>query len=135
MIPTGTLAWASITPGFRPPGPHPMMVIQSYTNGNVGVAFVTHSGDLLRVGVPILRKDVPSAFRDRGGPLSDDTGVLALVDDRGQRRIAIGEPLGNDQLRIGGSIILLTRMVHLPTPEWQPLRQRIRAALELPNFL
>ena len=132
MTPPGTIAWASAAPGFRPPGAHPILVVKSFSNGNLGVAFITHSADLLRVGLPMSRRDTPSAFRERGGPLTDEDGVLALVDDRGCTRIAIAEPTSPSRLRIGTGEVTLTRIVHLPDSEWLPFRQRIRSALGMP---
>lgn len=129
MTTPGTIAWASAAPGFRPPGPHPLLIVQSFLNGNVGVAFVTHSADLLRIGLALRRRELPSAFVEHGGPLTDEDGVLALVDDRGCARIAVAEPLGGNRLRIGISEVTLTRVVRLPDGEWQPLRLRIQAAL------
>lgn len=132
MIRPGLIAMASAAPGFSPPTPHPLVVVLPYANGNVGLAFVTHSGDLLRASVPLRRAEVPTAFRDRGGPLTDDHSVLALVDDRGQKRILVAEPLAKDRLRIGTTEIRLTHIVQLPPTEWEPLRTRIRSALGLP---
>ena len=131
MIPPGTIGWASAAPGFNPPGPHPLLIVQAFPNDNVGVAFVTHSTDLLRVGLPLRRSELPSAFRESGGPLRDEDGVLALVDDRGRTCIAVAEPVGANCLRIGTSEVTLTRVALLPDGEWQPLRLRIRAALGL----
>ncbi len=131
MIRPGLMAMASAAPGFSPPGPHPLVVVLSYANGNVGLAFVTHSSDLLRTSVPLLRADLPTAFRDRGGPLTDDHSVLALVDDRGHKRIVIAEPRAQDRLLIGASEIRLSHAVQLPTSEWDPLHRRIRIALGL----
>ena len=130
MVP-GTIAWASAAPGFSPPSPHPLLIVLAHGNGNVGAAFITHSTDLLRVGVAMNRTETPSAFRERGGPLTDEAGVVALIDDRGQRRVVVAEPLAVDRLRIGSTEISLTRLVQLPAPEWEPLRQRIRVALGL----
>ncbi len=129
MIPVGTIAWATMAPGFKPPGPHPVLVVQAFPNGNLGLAFITHSSDLLRVGLPLRRSDCPSAFRERGGPLSDEDGVIALVDDRGCKRIAIATPIDSGCVRIGTIEVTLTRVVHLSDDVWLPLRLRIRTAL------
>jgi hypothetical protein len=128
----GTIAWSSIAPGFQPPGPHPLLVVRSFPNVNLAVAFVTHSEDLLRIGLQLRRQELPSAFRDRGGPLTDEAGVLALVDHRGNIRLAVAEPVGADRLQIGSAEVALTRIVQLPDGEWQPLRIRIRSALGVP---
>ena len=132
MIAPGTIAWASAAPGFSPPGPHPLLIVLAHPNGNLGVAFITHSNDLLKVGIALRRAEVPSAFRDRGGPLTDETGVVVLVDDRGHRRVLIAEPLAIDRLRIGSTEVRLTHSKTLPATEWQPLRARVRAALGMP---
>jgi hypothetical protein len=132
VITPGLIAMASAAPGFSPPGPHPLVVVLPYSNGNVGLAFVTHSRDLLRVSVPLRRAELPTAFRDQGGPLTDDHSVLALVDDRGQKRILVAEPLAKDRLRIGTTEIRLTHIVQLSASEWEMLRARIRSALKLP---
>ena len=132
MIAAGTIAWASAAPGFRLPGPHPVLVVRSFPNGNVSVVFVTHSGDLMRVGLPLRRRDLPSAFRERGGPLTDADGVLGLIDHRGHQCILIAEPAGTDRLLVGATEIRLSHVVQLPATEWEPLRFRIRSALGLP---
>lgn len=129
VIPVGTIAWASCAPSFRPPGPHALVVVRDYANGNVGVAFVTHATDLLRVGVRITRADCPSAFRNCGGPLTDERGLLAFVDDRNIPRVAIADPVARDRLRIGGIDVVLTHVVKLPSVEWQTLRKHIHTAL------
>jgi len=128
MIPAGTIAWANCAPGFRPPGPHALVVVLVYPNGNMGVAFVTHASDLYRVGVRITRGDCPSAFRERGGPLSDENGVMGLLDTRGDSRVVTATPVARDRLRIGAVEVSLTRIVPLPDAEWQKLRERIHAA-------
>ncbi len=129
MITAGTIAWASAAPGFRPPSPHPLLVLKSFPNGNCAIAFVTHSRDLLRASVPLLRSQVPSAFREFGGPLTDEHSVVALIDDRGQKRVAIATVSASDRLMIGSSQVELTFLVRLPDPEWSPLRLKIIAAL------
>ena len=128
MITAGTIAWASCAPGFQPPGPHALVVVLSYANGNIGVAFVTHSSDLYRVGVRVTRADCPSAFRERGGPLTDEHGVLGLVDTHGDARVATATLVSADRIRIGTAEVVLTRIVKLPEAEWQALRKQIRAA-------
>ena len=128
MITAGTIAWASSAPGFQPPGPHALVVVLSYPNGNIGVAFVTHSNDLYRVGVRITRADCPSAFRERGGPLTDEHGVLGLVDTYGDARVATATLVSADRIRIGSAEVVLSRIVKLPDVEWQTLRKQIRAA-------
>ena len=87
----------------------------------------------LKVGIALRRAEVPSAFRDRGGPLTDETGVVALIDDRGHRRVLIVEPIAVDRLRIGSTEVRLMHSKTLPATEWQPLRARIRAALRTPS--
>lgn len=129
MIAAGTIAWASSAPGFRPPSPHPLLVVKVFANGNCAIAFVTHSRDLLRTSVPLRRREVPSAFRERGGPLMDEHSVVALVDDRGQKRIAIASTLAPDRLAIGTSQVQITHVIRLPDAEWLPLREQIVKAL------
>lgn len=106
-----------------------MLVLKSYPNGNCAIAFITHSRDLLRASVPLLRREVPSAFRERGGPLMDEHCVVALIDDRGQKRVAIASVAGSDRLMVGSSPIQLTYMARLADPEWSPLRLKIITAL------
>jgi hypothetical protein len=84
------------------------------------------------MGLSLRRQELPSAFRNRGGPLIDEDSVLALIDDRGRQRLVIAEPVGAVGLRIGTAEVTLTRIVRLPEGEWQPLRLRIRTALGLP---
>lgn len=131
VLPAGTIAWASAAPPFHPPGPHPIVILRAFANGNVLVGFVTHSADLLRVGVPLTRSDVPSAFRERGGPLTDDRSVLALIDHRGRSLVAVGEALASDRIAIGHGLLHLSRVVQLPDAEWQAVRWRLRQALGL----
>ena len=132
MIRPGTVAWASAAPGLSPPSPHPLICVLGYPNGKIGIAYITHSADLLRVGVPLTRRVVPSAFRERGGPLTDENSVVALVDHYGHRRVVNAEPLASNRLSIGNSILSLSHIVQLPEPEWQPLLISIRQALGLP---
>lgn len=136
MIPAGTLAWASCAPGFHPPGQHPVLVLKSFPNGNCLVVFVTHSDDLYQATIPLLRREIPSAFREHGGPLSDppgaETSVLGLIDSQGCRRIVDADMVSPTQLRIGTADVYLTYIKQLPEAEWGPLRERIRRELGLP---
>ena len=129
MITAGTIAWASAAPGFRPPSPHPLLVLKTFPNGNCAIGFITHSRDLLRASVSLHRNELPSAFRERGGPLIDERSVVALIDDRGQKRVAIATVSASDRLMIGSSLVQLTHIVRLPDPEWSPLRLKIITAL------
>jgi hypothetical protein len=95
------------------------------------VVFITHSDDLYRVGMPLKRAAVPSAFRNRGGPLTDEHGIVGLIDDRGFKRILIAEAAGKDRIRVGTAFVDLTHIVRLPSCEWNPLLASIRAALGL----
>ena len=128
MIPAGTIAWANCAPGFHPPSPHALIVVLVYPNKNLGVAFITHSSDLYRVGVRVVRADCPNAFREHGGPLTDENGILGLIDSHGDSRVATATALAPDRLRIGTSDVVLTRVVQLPDPQWQALRVRIHVA-------
>ena len=129
MIRPGMVAWASIAPGFSPPAPHPILCVMEHANGLVGIAYITHSADLLRASIPLTRREVPSAFRHCGGPLTDELSVVALIDHFGHRRIVNADPISYDRLRIGTAIVSLSHIVQLPDGEWQPLRSAIRKAL------
>lgn len=133
MIPAGTFARASCAPGFRPPGPHPLLVIKSFLNGNCLVAYVTHSDDYYAKGISLRRREVPSAFREHGGPLTDppgrETSVLGLLDHQGDRRLLDADIISPTHLRIGTDDVHLTYVKTLTAHEWEPLRRNIRRLL------
>ena len=128
MIRPGIIAWADATPGFRPPGRHPIIVLRSWPNGNVGVAYITHSYEGA-VSYPFTRPMYPGAFRENGGPLLDDRGRILLRDRHGDR-ILIAQPTGPESLSVGSATIRLSSMVLIPPAIWSPLIKEIRGVWE-----
>jgi len=136
LIGPGTFGWASATPGFNPPTKqHPAVIVANYDNGNIGVGFVTHSRDRYRGAIRLRRLAtasspdsvaVPSAFREKGGPLTDEDSVLGVLDGDGYACIAAGTPLSTSTLRIGPALVALSFIARLPAAEWAPLQARIR---------
>lgn len=133
----GTFAYGSCSPGLVPPGPHPLLIVQTFPNGNCLVAYVTHSDDLYSVGLELHRSDVPSAYIEAGGPLDDpedsETSVLGLVNTEGIRTVVPADITGPRRLQMGSATIRLSCLKPLDDPEWLPLRSRIRTALGLPD--
>jgi hypothetical protein len=128
LIRPGLIAWADIAPGFQPPGPHPLLVFKAFANGNVAIAFISHSTDLSLRPVALTRENAPSAFREYGGPLTGDRSAIHIRDQRGLLTLT-ATPTGPRQLIAAGCVLTISHLAQLPPAEWHPIRDRIQALL------
>lgn len=124
-ISPGTFAWADYAPCFNPPGPHPCVIFRSFSNDNTQILYISHADDLLGVGVPVLRAEYKSVFRENGGPLTDQDGMINITDHRGDLMMVKASAISPTQLRAGNITISLTFCKTLNREEWEPLFQKI----------
>ena len=126
MIAPGTVAWANVCPGFSPPKEHPLLVAKRWPgNGLVGMYYITHSIKDARAKVVLTEKLVPHAFRQHGGPLTDEDSGVLIIDSWGDNRMVNAEVLSHKSVRVGAQLVDLSFIVQLPDDEWERLRLEI----------
>lgn len=129
MIPFGTVGTPSATMGYRNNDPHAVVVIKETPTGNIWIAHVTHSSDYYAASVKIKRKDISSAFREKGGPLTDEEGVLGLVEVPDIPCHVVATPISPSSYSVNGVLVTMENVVNIPENEQIILQNLIRTSM------
>jgi hypothetical protein len=141
MIKQGTVAYPSMCPGLRDNKAHAIVVLKKYETGNIVVSFVTHADYNYSASVRLTRGGCPSAFRENGGPLTDEDGVLGLIQkskNQGQPDFAcpvVAVPTSKRTYKMGTALVSLSRIIVLCGGEWKWLEDKMAMAKTLKRNL